>query len=64
MEDVTMYDGAVELLDRLEAVEAMAQHVVAIYAEALTLDELWEPMLALETALADLAETKGERDGP
>jgi len=59
-----MYEGAVELMDRLEAVEAMARHVLAIYAGACTLDELWEPMLALETALADLAEVRGDRRTP
>jgi hypothetical protein len=64
MDTAIMYEGAVELLDQLEIVEAMAQHVVAAYAGATTLDDIWQPMLALELALTELDEIKrGSQQG-
>jgi hypothetical protein len=58
MDTAIMYEGAVELLDQLEMVEAMAQHVIAAYAGATTLDDIWEPILALELALTELEDIK------
>jgi hypothetical protein len=58
MDAEIMYESAVELLDQLELIEVLAQNAVAVYANSVKLDEIWEAMLALELALTELTEMK------